>query len=144
MRQITYRAVFILLLTATVVGGCGDDKSTEPPGYAKLIVGSWEWVYVVEGEEIEYMDEDQLFWVFTAGGKYCNPGIDHDSIYYVSCRGSYTITPTLLTIDCPSGTHVEVDYLFSPQGDTLYCGRLFDAEIALKRVDDPPEYGGCN
>jgi len=133
----------VLILSS---GGCERNKSEGPtgPGYSELIVGSWEWVYVVESGEVDYMDEDVLFWVFTAEGNYCDPELDHNGeVYYVSCHGSYTITATLLTIDCPSGTHIEAEYELSQQGDTLRYGRIDVAQIVMKRADNPPDYGGC-
>jgi hypothetical protein len=146
-----YRGSVSALLLATALGGlgCSSDKSGTPnggddPAYSELIVGEWEWVCVIDSGEVDYMDEDQLFWVFTAEGNYCDPERRDDSTYYVLCHGSYEISPVMLTIDCPSGTHLELEYRFSPEGDTLRCGRISVLEVVMKRVHDPPDYGGCN
>jgi hypothetical protein len=142
----------LILLILTLAAGCGKDKSNDPdhdkPNPEQLIVGSWQWIWVWEYHPV-YFDtttvaEDEMFWVFTGDGEYCDHEYNRwDSCYHTSCQGTFVITATTVTIDCSSGSRIVAAYEFSENADTLFCSRGLDFMVMI-RDEAPPNFARIN
>jgi hypothetical protein len=106
-------------------------------------------MYTQEGDmsqpdliDTKYMDQDEKFWVFTEDKQFCDPEYDdRDSCYHMECEGAYSITASILTIQCNASSKIEAAYVFSESGDTLLCYGDFII-IAMERDAAPPNFEG--